>query len=211
MGRPARFDRATVLRAGLDLADERGLEGVTMQAVADRIGVTPMALYRLVAGKAELLDGLVEMLLTEAPAPPAGLAWDERLRVMAAGLRQTAHRHPSVFPLLLQRPATTAGSKRARDAVYLALAEAGVPPERVARAERLVSTMILGFLTSESGGRLAQHPRRLLDDDFARLQKIIGDFIEVESAVSGAPAGPRSATAPKGVRPARGVGRGQTT
>ena len=40
-----------------------------MQAVADRLGVTPMALYRHVANKADLLDGMVESILLEVPLP----------------------------------------------------------------------------------------------------------------------------------------------
>jgi AcrR family transcriptional regulator len=183
MGRRPRFDRHAVLRAGLDLADEHGLDAVTMQAVAERVGVTPMALYRQVADKADLLDGLVELLLTEFPAPSSDLRWDERLSAMATGMRRTAHRHPAVFPLLLQRPAATPGSRRVREAIYASLAQAGVPHDRIASIERLISTAILGFLASEAGGRLAHHPRRVLNDDFTRLQELLGDFITAESAV----------------------------
>ncbi len=50
-----------------------------MAAVAERLGVTPMALYRHVANKADLLDGLVERLLTEFPPRRAELAWPERV------------------------------------------------------------------------------------------------------------------------------------
>jgi AcrR family transcriptional regulator len=133
MGRRPSFDRSSVLHAGLDLADEHGLAAVTMEAVARRIGVTPMALYRQVAGKADLLDGLVEMLLTEVPTPAVGSrGFAAALTEMADGLREVAHRHPGVFPLLLQRPATTPAAQQAREAVYVALVAAGVPPERVA-------------------------------------------------------------------------------
>ena len=69
VGRPARIDRDAVLATGLVIADELGLEALTMGAVAERLGVTPMALYRHVVNKADLLDGIVELLLTEFPAP----------------------------------------------------------------------------------------------------------------------------------------------
>ncbi|HTW06583.1 MAG TPA: TetR family transcriptional regulator, partial [Acidimicrobiales bacterium] len=87
MGRPARIARAQVLAAALALADEVGLESLTMAGVAERLGVTPMALYRHVANKADLLDGVVEVLLTESLPPPAGLSWPERLSVLAGNIR----------------------------------------------------------------------------------------------------------------------------
>ena len=75
-----------------------------MQAVADQLGVTSMALYRHVANKADLLDGVVESLLTEFPLPDPGAPWRARLRELSGCIRQTAQRHPSVFPLLLRFP-----------------------------------------------------------------------------------------------------------
>ncbi len=100
MGRPAQINREAILRASLAIADERGLEAVTMQAVASALDVTPMALYRHVASKADLLDGLVESLLTGFPLPADGLAWDLRLRELGRSMREIARRHPQVFPLL---------------------------------------------------------------------------------------------------------------
>ena len=55
--------REEILDAALELADERGLAAVSMRAVADRVGVTPMALYPHVGSKAALLDGMVGRLL----------------------------------------------------------------------------------------------------------------------------------------------------
>ena len=73
MGRLPRISRAAIVSASLTIADERGLSGLTMQAVAERLGVTPMALYRHVDDKADLLDSVVEALLTELPLPRAEL------------------------------------------------------------------------------------------------------------------------------------------
>lgn len=180
MGRPPRIDRGQVLNAALALADEHGLEGVTMAAVAERLAVTPMALYRHVANKADLLDGLVERLLTEFLPPPAELPGPERLSVLAANIRASARRHPSVFPLLLQRPATTKQARVPRDAIYSALAESGVAEPRIAQVERLVSTAVLGFAASEVAGRFAHHSRRQLDADFEALQGLLARFIQSE-------------------------------
>jgi AcrR family transcriptional regulator len=158
VGRPAQIDRAAILAASLELADEQGLAAVTMQAVADRLGVTPMALYRHVANKADLLDGVVESILLEVPLPDPSDAWPDRLGALARGTRAAARRHPQIFPLLLRRAAVTPGARRTRDVVQM---------------ERLLVTAVLGFAASEAGGRFAAHSPTQLDADFARLQDIL--------------------------------------
>ena len=169
MGRAPQISREAVLAAALRLADEQGLDAVTMHAVARRLQVTPMALYRHVDDKNALLDGLVEVLLTEYPPPRAEGEWDERLIALADGIRDTARRHPAVFPLLLTRPAVTPSARVVRDAVQAALREGGLPEAEVARAERLISTAVLGFAASEASGRFRQHDQSVIDADFAEL------------------------------------------
>lgn len=171
MGRTAQIDRAAVLDAAMRLADEAGIDAVTMHAVARRLGVTPMALYRHVDSKDALFDGLVEQLLTSFPAPPGTGSWSDRLTVVADGIRATAKRHPAVFPLLLTRPAVTPAAREVRDAVQSALADAGLPADRVARTERLLATAVLGFAASEVAGRFRGHDQAAIDEDFAELMR----------------------------------------
>jgi AcrR family transcriptional regulator len=140
-----------------------------MQAVAQRLGVTAMALYRHVDGKQALLDGLVERLLTGYPLPDPDAPWPDRLTAMAEAVRSTAKRHPAAFPLVLSRPAVTPGARAVRDFVQAALREAGLDAGAAARAERLISTAVLGFAASEAAGRFGQHSRRVIDADFAAL------------------------------------------
>jgi len=181
MPRPAQLDRMMVLTAALELADESGLGELSMRAVARRLGVTPMALYRHVGEKQALLDGLVEMLLVELPLPRAGAGWRDQLGQMAAALRDTARRHPSVFPLLLMRPAVTPAALRARAAVDDALREAGVPEPEVRRAERMLTTFVIGFAASESGGRFGAGTEQL-DADFAwSSERLLHAIVEDKS------------------------------
>jgi len=177
MGRRALIDRSVILRASLDLADERGLAAVTMGAVADRLGVTPMALYRHIANKADLLDAIVESLLMEIKVPDARLPWRERLAAVALAARDSARRHPDVFPLLLQRAANTPGGRRVRDAVCDALRDAGVPDDQVLRVERLLSTFVMGFAVGEASGRFATRAAEV-EADFTYVQNLVFEFIE---------------------------------
>jgi AcrR family transcriptional regulator len=149
-----------------------------MAALAQRLDVTTMALYRHVANKADLLDGLVELLLAEAVQPAPELPWRERLAAFADDLRATAHRHPSAFSLLLQRPAATDKAHQARDAISSALAEAGIPQRRTDQMQRLLSTAILGFALSEVAGRFDGQTARQRDADFKLLLELLIESIK---------------------------------
>jgi AcrR family transcriptional regulator len=144
-----------ILDAALTLADEGGLDAVSMRAVAERVGVTAMALYPHFHSKDALLDGLVGRMLTELPPPDPAAPWPDRLRSLAQALRDLAHRHPAVVPLLFSRPAVTPDAVRVVEVILGALLEAGVPPAQVPRLERLLSTFVLGYAISEVGGRFA--------------------------------------------------------
>jgi AcrR family transcriptional regulator len=177
VARPQRINREAILAASLDLADDVGIEQLTMQAVADRLDVTPMALYRYVSDKADLLDGVVERLLGEIELPDPKTPPLEQLAAVGQAIRAVARRHPTVFPLLLQRPATTPAAVQARDRVIALLTEIGVPPREVARCERLISTIILGFAASEAAGRFGRHSRKVIDTDYQLVQSVISRLI----------------------------------
>jgi len=161
--------RRRILDAALATADERGLAGVTMRTVAQRVGVSAMALYPHVASKEALLDGMVDVLLAELlpllDSLPPDAGWWTRLVTLARGFRRLAADHPSAFSLLLSRPSVTSEAVRATDTVYRALLEAGVPDADAPRVERLISTFVIGFAASEvngrfSGGTLTPRARR---------------------------------------------------
>jgi AcrR family transcriptional regulator len=178
MGRRALIDRTVVLDVAAELAEDGGFAAVTMQAVAERLGVTPMALYRHVNDKADLFDGVLERLLLEIELPDESVAWQERLRVLADAARATAQRHPEVFPLLLQRPSTTPGALRIRGAICSALRDAGLPEDDVPHAERLLSTLAVGFATSEATGRF-EGPDEAVEADIAFLRELLLDLVEL--------------------------------
>lgn len=144
-----------ILDEALALADERGLDAVSMRALAARLGVTPMALYPYVGSKAALLDGIVDRLLAALPEPEPGLDWREGMFQMARGVRRLARAHPTAFALLLSRPTVTPDAVRVVDRIYQALLAAGVPAADVPRIERLLSTFVLGYAVSEVNGRFS--------------------------------------------------------
>jgi AcrR family transcriptional regulator len=92
--RRAPLSRDRVLQAAVDLADVVGIEALSMRRLAQELGVVPMALYKHVANKDELLDGMVDVVLggigTADPAPD----WQTAVRRRLLSARQAVLRHP---------------------------------------------------------------------------------------------------------------------
>lgn len=94
------LDVERIAEAGLAVADTSGPAGVTMRAVAERLGVTPMALYRHVENKAGLIALVVQRGISERALPaPTGQGWREDLWELAAWMRERHLAHPAVVPL----------------------------------------------------------------------------------------------------------------
>lgn len=136
---------------------------MSMRAVAERVGLTSMALYPYVGGKDALLDGLVDLLHLELGhaydvdpigAGAAGVDWRHRLRALGRAVRALAYAHPGAYPLLLTRPAAGAPTAWLTAAVRSTLHDAGVPAARVPRLARMICALLLGWTTGEVTGGL---------------------------------------------------------
>jgi AcrR family transcriptional regulator len=88
------LDRARVLAAAVAFADDRGLEPLSMRALAAELGVVPMALYKHVADKNDLVGGMIDLVVAGYVAPGQGLAWRDALRARIAAARASLARHP---------------------------------------------------------------------------------------------------------------------
>jgi AcrR family transcriptional regulator len=83
-----------ITRAGIEAADADGLAAVTMQRIAESLGVTKMALYRYVPGKAELVALMLDAAVGAPPLPEPGAGWRENLDAWTRALYERFHRHP---------------------------------------------------------------------------------------------------------------------
>jgi AcrR family transcriptional regulator len=150
--------RRLILDQALALVDEHGLAAMSMRAVAERVGLTSMALYPYVGGKDALLDGLVHLLTielgTEYGDDPADIDWRQRLRALGRAVRKLAYEHPGAFPLLLNRPVAGASASWLTAALRGVLHDAGVAPGEVPRLARMICAFLLGYTTGEATGGL---------------------------------------------------------
>ena len=88
------LNRDRVLRAAVVLADGAGFESLSMRRLAEELGVVPMALYKHVANKEELLDGMVASLIGEIDPPVPDADWKSAVRSRVLSARRALQRHP---------------------------------------------------------------------------------------------------------------------
>ncbi|MGC4105232.1 MAG: TetR family transcriptional regulator [Thermomicrobiales bacterium] len=92
--RNAPLSRSQVLAAAIDLADRDGLDAVSMRKLAEGLGVVPMALYKHVANKDDLIAGMIDTVVASYPSPPPGAAWRDAIRGRMLGAREALGEHP---------------------------------------------------------------------------------------------------------------------
>ena len=83
-----------MLRAAVALADKAGIEALSMRKLAEELGVVPMALYKHVASKEELLDSMVDIVIGEVGPPAGGASWKSAIRQRILSARRSLQRHP---------------------------------------------------------------------------------------------------------------------
>ena len=88
------LSRDRVLRAAVAIADDAGIESLSMRKLAEDLGVVPMALYKHVASKEELLDGMIDVVVGEIDPPVLGTGWKSGVRHRILSARQSLLRHP---------------------------------------------------------------------------------------------------------------------
>jgi AcrR family transcriptional regulator len=140
-----RLSRERVLAAAIVHADAGGLEALTMRKLADELGVAPMALYRHVANKDDLIDGMVDIVFTEIDLPATGEDWRTAMRQRAISVYDALSRHRWAIGLMESRLNPGPANLRHHDAVIGSLRSAGFEIERVAAAYSVLDSYIYGY------------------------------------------------------------------
>jgi AcrR family transcriptional regulator len=142
------LSRALVLEAAVALADEAGLEAFSMRGLAQELGVVPMALYKHVANKEELLDGMVDIVFGEIDLPSTELDWRSAMRRRAVSTREALRRHSWAIGMMESRHPGPA-NLRNHNAVMGCLREAGFSFELAIHAYSVQDAYIYGFALQE--------------------------------------------------------------
>jgi AcrR family transcriptional regulator len=140
-----RLSRERVLRVAIAHADAGGLEALTMRRLAEEMVVAPMALYRHVASKDDLIDGMVDIVCVEIDLPATGGDWRMAMRKRAISVHDALSRHRWAIGLMESRANPGPANLRHHDAVIGSLRAAGFDMEQVAHAYSVLDAYIYGF------------------------------------------------------------------
>ena len=99
--------RSIILQTALSIVDRDGVDRLSMRRLSVALGRDPVMLYRHVASKAAVLDGVAEIVLAKLSVDNTDPDWAAQLRTVARAFRQLALAHPNVVPLLVTRPLAT--------------------------------------------------------------------------------------------------------
>jgi AcrR family transcriptional regulator len=146
----SRLSRERVLEAAVEVADTGGLGSLTIRSLAERLGVKPMSVYHYVAGKDEILDGIVDIVFGEIDLPSVGGDWRTEITRWAHSARAVLRRHPWAIPLLESRRAPGPANLAHHDAVLGTLRSAGFSRELTAHAYALLDAFVYGFAIQET-------------------------------------------------------------
>ena len=143
------LSRERVLRAATALADEGGIESLTMRKLAQALGVEAMSLYYHVANKEDILDGMVDIVFSEIDLPSGEVGWRTAMRERAISTRKVLSLHPWASSMMQSRPNPGPALLRHHNWVIGTLRNAGFSIELTAHAFSAMDAYIYGFALQE--------------------------------------------------------------
>ena len=179
------LSRERVLGAAVLLADAEGLESLTMRELGLRLGVEAMSLYNHVANKDDILDGMVDLVVSEIDLPSDTVDWKGAMRRRAISAHSVFSRHPWASSLIDSRESSGPARLRYLDWVLGTLRRAGFTLEMALRAFSVLDSYIYGFgrqqlsMAASPDVRPEQRAEAFLNaipaDDYPYLREMVVD------------------------------------
>jgi AcrR family transcriptional regulator len=144
-GRRVRLNRERVLETAVALADRIGIDALSMRRLAQELDVVPMALYKHVRNKEELLDGMVEVIVREIDPPALGADWKHAVRERVLSARRALQRHPWARQAIESRVHKTPAVLQYMDSFTGMFLEGGFSPDLAHHVMHAIGGRMWGF------------------------------------------------------------------
>jgi AcrR family transcriptional regulator len=147
--------RDLVLRAAIGLADQGGIESLSMRKLGQELGVEAMSLYHYVSGKEDILDGIADHVLNEINLPSEG-DWETAICTCALSAHAALTAHPWACTLIMSIPRPLPARLRYMDSILRCLRKAGFSATATYHGYHALDSHILGFTLWEAGHAISQ-------------------------------------------------------
>jgi AcrR family transcriptional regulator len=185
------LSRERVLRAAVALADEHGVEAISMRRIAGELGVVPMALYKHVASKDELLDGMVDVVVGEIDPPADGTDWKAAVRRRVLSARGALLRHPWASRVIESRTDPTPLVVGYMDSMIGMFRAGGFSIDLTHHAMHAMGSRLLGFSqelfddTAEVGPGMPAEALREMAGRYANITELVSAITHDQASVVG--------------------------
>ena len=174
-----------VLNAAIVIADRDGIESLSMRKIGKELGVEAMSLYNHVANKEDILNGMVEVVMSEIDLPSEGIGWKPAMRRRSTSAYRMLSQHGWASALIDSLVSEGPVKLGHHEWVLRTLREAGFSLVMAAHAFSLMDSYIYGFssqeqsLPLENDGDLTEASELLLQmmprDEYPYLTEMILD------------------------------------
>jgi AcrR family transcriptional regulator len=185
------LSKERVLGAAVALADAQGVEGLSMRKLAQELGVVPMALYKHVANKDELLDAMVDVVVGEIDPPAGGTDWKTAMRRRVLSARGALLRHPWASRVMESRASPTPAVLAYMDSMIGMLRAGGFSIDLTHHAMHAMGSRLLGFSqelfdeTADVGPGMDAETLRELAGAFPHITELVAAITHDQASVVG--------------------------
>ena len=186
--RRATLSRTRVLEEAMAFADAHGIDSLSMRSLAQELGVVPMALYKHVSGKDDLLGGMIEVAVGEVVQAPATGQWKHDVRERILTARRSLLRHQWSRHVLESRPAMTPAMLDYLDSLTGLFIDGGLSVDLTHHVMHALGNRMWGFsqplfaATSSSDSESFNAQREALPRQHPHLAQIAQTAVHVDPA-----------------------------
>lgn len=142
--------KTRIIDSAVVLADDIGVDALTIRKLAVALGTKPMTIYHYVANKETIIDGMVDQVFSEIDLPPMDMHWKSAISCRSASARTVLAKHPWAVPLMESRTAPGPATLLHHDAVLGCLRNGGLTVAMTAHAYAVIDAFIYGFAIQEA-------------------------------------------------------------
>jgi len=185
------LSRDRILRTAVALADEGGVESLSMRKIAVELGVVPMALYKHVSNKDEMLDGMVDVVVGEIDPPLPDADWKTTIRERVLSARRALLRHPWASQVIESRTDPTPTVIEYMDSMIGIFRAGGFSIDVTHHAMHAMGSRLLGFSqelfddTSGASAEIEELQRQWMAERYPHITEMVAAISHDDESVVG--------------------------